>query len=394
MVSDRVENMKPSATSTFAGRILELRTAGVDIASFNVGEPDFPTPEKIVRACEEALTDGRTKYTAIGGIPELRRAIARKLEKDNSIFAQPDQICVTVGAKQAVYNAVLALCNEGDEVIIPTPCWVSYVEMVKLAGGVPVLVPTGEGHHLDLPKIAGACSGKTKLIILNSPNNPTGAVYTGEELASLARLALEHNFYVISDEVYEKLLYGEARHISIASLSPEIADKTVTVNGFSKAYSMTGWRLGYAAGPKEIIRAMISLQGHETANATAFVQYAAVTALQECGEEVEAMRQAFEQRRDAMLRLLLAMPGITCEKPDGAFYLLPDVSAYFGKSGGGRVISTSGDLCEYLLDEAHVAVVAGAAFEAPNCLRIAYAASMETITEGMARMERALGKLH
>ena len=389
MLSTRIQNIKPSATGVMAGHVTELKAAGVSLACFNIGEPDFPTPKKIVRACNEALAEGKTKYTPIGGILPLQEAICEKLNADNSLCYSPEQICITTGAKQAVYAAVQTLCDPGDEVIILTPCWVSYEEMVKLAGATPILIPTTDTFHPDPERIAAAVTGRTRMLILNSPNNPTGAVYSEEELSAIAELAEAHDFYMLSDEVYEKLVYDGAVHRSIASVSREAYARTITVNGFSKAYAMTGWRLGYAAGPSDVIRGIVSLQGHVTANATSFVQWAAITALKECSAEVETMRMEFARRREEMIRLMEQIPGLSCPKPEGAFYLMPDVSAYFGKQNGTSVIRSAGDLCEYLLDEARIAVVTGEAFEAPNCIRISYSASMEEIRSGMARAAQA-----
>lgn len=393
MVSQRILDMTPSATSTLGGKIAEMKAAGINIAAFNLGEPDFPTPEKITKACMQAAMEGQTKYIAIGGILPLRQAISEKLEKDNNVRYDPSQICVSTGAKQAVFNAVMALVNPGDEVIIPTPCWVSYVEMVKLDKGIPVLVSTLADFQLDLRSIEAAVTNHTRAIIINTPNNPTGASYPEQDLRALAELAVRKDFYVISDEVYEKLIYGNTRHVSIASLSSEIYDRTVTINGFSKAYSMTGWRLGYSAAPMEIAKGIVSLQGHITTNSTTFVQYAGITALKECDEEIEKMRQEFLRRRDYMLDRLLKIEGITCPTPGGAFYLMPDVSAYFGKRFKDRIIENSVDFCNYMLEEAQVAIVPGSAFEMPNAVRFAYSVSIETIEQGMNRFEAAINNL-
>lgn len=393
MVSDRISNMTPSATSTLGGKISEMKAAGMNIAAFNLGEPDFPTPEKIAKACTKAMEEGKTKYIAIGGILQLRKAIVEKFRKDNGLEYTTSQICVSTGAKQAVFNGIMATCNPGDEVIIPTPCWVSYVEMVKLAGAVPVLVPTDDKFHLIIDEIRNAVTDKTKLIIINTPNNPTGAVYSEESLKELADLVVEKNLYIIADEVYEKLVYNEVKHISIASLSKEIYDRTIVVNGFSKAYSMTGWRVGYAAGPEDIIKGMTSLQGHVTTSSTTFIQWACITALEECADEIEEMRQEFLRRRDYMYERLNKIPGMQCPKPEGAFYLMPDVTYYFGKKYDKWTINNAGDLCNYLLEEAKVAIVPGNAFEAPKTVRFAYSVSVETIAEGMDRMEEALRKL-
>ena len=393
MVSDRIKNMTPSATSTLGGKIAEMKTAGIDIAAFNLGEPDFPTPDKVVKACTKAMEEGKTKYIAIGGILQLREAITRKLKKDNNLSYTANQICVSTGAKQAVFNAVMAVCNPGDEIIIPTPCWVSYVEMAKLAGAVPVLVPTDDKFHLIIEEIEKATTDKTKAIIINTPNNPTGAVYSEESLKELAALAIKNDFYVIADEVYEKLVYNDVKHVSIASLSEEMYKKTIVINGLSKSYSMTGWRVGYAAGPEDIIKGMTSLQGHVTTSSTTFIQWASIDALEKCEEEVENMRKEFLKRRDFMYERLNKIPGMQCPKPEGAFYLMPDVTYYFGKSYKDWKIESAADLCNYLLEEARVAVVPGNAFEAPKTIRFAYSVSIETIAAGMDRMEEALKKL-
>lgn len=393
MLSQRILGSKPSATSTLGGKIAEMKSAGINVAAFNLGEPDFPTPDKITQACVNAVQAGHTKYAAINGILPLREAISEKLAKDNHVQYDPTEICVSTGAKQAVYNAIMALVDPGDEVIIPTPCWVSYVEMVKLAQGVPVLVPTFADFQLDLSAIKVSVTNRTKAIIINTPNNPTGASYPEQALRTLAELAVEHDFYVISDEVYEKLIYGDAKHVSIASLSPAIRKRTVTINGFSKAYSMTGWRLGYSAAPTEISRGITALQGHTTTNSTTFVQYAGITALKECDADIAHMRQEFRRRRDYMLQRLTAIEGITCPTPSGAFYLMPNISAFLGKKQENRSIRNSVDFCDYMLEEARVAIVPGSAFEMPNAVRFAYSASMETISQGMDRFEAALKKL-
>lgn len=393
MVSERIKNMTPSATSTLGGKIAEMKTAGIDIAAFNLGEPDFPTPDKVVKACTKAMEEGKTKYIAIGGILQLREAITRKLKKDNNLSYTANQICVSTGAKQAVFNAVMAVCNPGDEIIIPTPCWVSYVEMAKLAGAVPVLVPTDDKFHLITEEIEKAITNKTKAIIINTPNNPTGAVYSEESLKELAALAIKNDFYVIADEVYEKLVYNDVKHVSIASLSEEMYKRTIVINGLSKSYSMTGWRVGYAAGPEDIIKGMTSLQGHVTTSSTTFIQWASIDALEKCEEEVENMRKEFLKRRDFMYERLNKISGMQCPKPEGAFYLMPDVTYYFGKSYKDWKIESAADLCNYLLEEARVAVVPGNAFEAPKTIRFAYSVSIETIAAGMDRMEEALKKL-
>ena len=393
MVSKRIAQMTPSATNMLTGRVSDMKNAGIDVISFNVGEPDFPTPRPVVDSCCGALNAGRTKYEAVGGIQALRESICKKLKEDNGLHYEPGQICVSTGAKQALYQAVLTLCDVGDEVIVPKPCWVSYVEMIKLADGVPVLVETNDDFSLNVAKMEEAITEKTKAILINSPNNPTGAVYGRETLEALGDLALRHDLYIISDEVYEKLIYGGLEHISIASLSPELLARTVVINGFSKAYAMTGWRIGYSASAAPLAKAMTGLQSHITSNSTSFVQYAAVDALRECGQSVTDMRAVFEERRDHMLRRLNAIEGISCLRPDGAFYLMPKVGYYIGKRAGDKTIESSADLCEYLLEEAHVAVVPGEAFYLPETIRFSYSTSLEQIEKGMDRIERALKQL-
>ena len=389
MLSKRIANITPSATHAMTARIAEKRAAGESIITFSIGEPDFPTPRPIVEACEQALREGKTKYTATNGIAALREAVCEKLRRDNGLSYTPAQICISSGAKQALSNAVYALCDEGDEVLIPTPCYVSYVEIVKLAGGVP----TNDDFSLNAENFRRAITARTKLILLNSPNNPTGAVYSRASLEELGKIAEENDLYVISDEVYEKLVYDGAEHVSIASVSDAMYERTVVVNGFSKAYAMTGWRLGYTASSLEVSRACNAFQGHMTSCSVSFVQAAALKAFTDCSDAVEEMRQAFEERRDYMHARLNAMPGIRCQKPQGAFYLMPEVKAYLGRSDGERKIETAEDLCNYLLDEAGVAAVFGEAFCLPGTIRFAYANSMENIRLGMDRMEAALARL-
>ena len=397
MVSDRIKNLTPSATVELTSKVADMRAAGIDVIAYNVGEPDFNTPDNIIKACEKAMEEGKTKYTPASGIIPLRKAICKKLEKDNNVHYEMNQICVSTGAKQALNNAVLAICNPGDEIIVPTPCWVSYVEIIKLAEGKPVLVPTSEqeGFQLNVDAIAKAITPKTRAILINTPNNPTGALYTEESLRALGKLAVEHDLYIISDEVYEKLIYGDRKHICPASLGEDVKEHTIVVNGFSKAYAMTGWRVGYTAAPADIAKGISSLQGHTTSNATSFVQWACLEALEERTDPaVETMRQEFNRRRDYLIQRLRAIPDVFCADADGAFYLMPNVSKYYGrKAEDGRVINNSSDFCNYILDEAKVAIVPGSAFEAPDNVRISYSNSMENIQKGIDRIEAAMAKL-
>lgn len=395
MISSRIKRMTPSATIELEGTVADLKSQGVNIIEMNAGEPDFRTPDNIRNACEKALADGQTKYVSVAGILPLRKAICEKLKRDNDVSYSTSEVIVCTGAKQALYNAILTICEPGDEVIIPKPCWVSYVEMVKLVDAVPVLVDTNNNDFsLNLDTIEKAISPRTKAVIINTPNNPTGAVYSRESLMTLGKLAAKYNFYVISDEVYEKLIYGNKQHVSPASLSDDIRQHTLLVNGFSKAYAMTGWRLGYCAGPQDVIRGMASLQGHTTSNSTTFVQWAGVEALNGPQDSVTYMRNQFDERRRYLLHRLRMMPGIKCPNADGAFYLLPDVSCYYGKKGSdGTIIRDSFDFCKYMLNCAHVAIVPGAAFESPCTVRIAYSNSKENIQEGMDNFEKMLSVL-
>lgn len=375
------------------GKVAALRAEGVEIIGFNAGEPDFPTPRKVVDACKKALEEGKTKYTPFNGLGLAKEAVCCKLKKDNGLDYEPSQIVISTGAKQALTNAIFAICDEGDEVIIPTPCYVSYVEVIKLTGANATLVESNEDFSLNTERIAAAVTPKTKAILINTPNNPTGAVYTEAELKALGEVAEKNGLYVIADEVYEKLVYGEAKHVSIAALSPWLYEHTVTVNGLSKACSMTGWRFGYTATNKEMAKAISSLQAHMTSCSTSFVQYAAITGLEECEEEIAEMVEAFRERRDYLHARLTAMPGISCTLADGAFYLMPHIEAYLGKSFEGKTIENAFDFAEFLLEEAHIAVVAGDAFEMPGTVRLAYSTSMEIIQKGMDAMEEALKKL-
>ncbi len=395
MITKRLKRMNPSATVELTAKVAKLRSEGKDVIGFNVGEPDFNTPKNICDAGKKAIDAGFTKYTAAAGIIELRKEICKKFEIDNNLKYSENQISVSTGAKQALINAVLALCEEGDEVIIPTPCWVSYIEMVKLAESTPILVSTSQENDfmLDIEAIKKKITSKTKAILLNTPNNPTGAVYTINQLKELGKLAVENDFYILSDEIYEKLIYDGLKHISIASISEEIKEKTVIINGFSKAYAMTGWRLGYAAGSEKIIKAMNSLQGHTTSNANSISQKAGIEALSGDQKTVDNMVKEFDKRRIYLTKRLNKMKGISCGVPKGAFYVMPDVKDLYDKEFKGKLIKDSKGLANFLLDEANIAVVPGVAFEAPNNIRISYSNSIENIEKGMDNMEKALNLL-
>jgi len=392
MLSKRVRNMKPSATLVLTGKVAELKKSGVNIISFNVGEPDFGTPENICNAGVKAINENFTKYTGVSGIIELRDAICQKLKNDNNVEYKPNEISVGTGAKQPLANAVLTICDTKDEVILPTPCWVSYEEMVRLADANPVFVPTkeSEGFALDLDAIEKAITKNTKAILINTPNNPTGAVYSEESLRKLADMALKHNFYIISDEVYEKLIYDGEKHFCVASISKEVKDICIIINGFSKAYAMTGWRMGYAAANKEIIDGINAIQGHMTSAPNSITQKACLEALLGSQESLETMRVEFDKRRLYLLDRLNSIENITCVNAKGAFYLMPNISKFFGKSFEGKIMNDSLDIANFLLEKAHIAVVPGAAFESKDNIRISYSNSMENIKEGIDRMEEAL----
>lgn len=395
MLADRVNLIALSPTLRISARAGQMRAEGIDVVDFSAGEPDFPTPEPIKRAAKAAIDANFTKYVANDGIPDLKAAIAQKLEKDNGLKYDLNEIIVSTGAKHSLLNIALSLFGPGDDVLIPSPCWVSYPDQVRMAGGNPVLIQTREsnGFRLQAGDLAQAITPNTKALLLNYPCNPTGAVYSKEDLQAIADICVREQITVIADEIYEKLIYDGTRFTSIASLGDKIKKLAVVVNGFSKAYSMTGWRLGYAAGPRELIAACSKIQSHSTSNATSFVQKAAVEALRSCASDVERMRAEFERRRNFVVYKLNAMPGVSCIKPQGAFYALPNVRPYLGKEFGGAPIRNTYGLAYYLLKEAHVAVVPGEAFEAPEHLRLSFATSMDRLEEGMRRMERALLKL-
>lgn len=377
----RVSQVTPSITLAIAAKAKSMKAEGIDVCSFSAGEPDFDTPAHIKAAAAKALDEAKTKYGPAAGEPGLREAIAQKLQKDNGLNYQSENVLVTNGGKHSLYNLIVALVDPGDEVIIPAPYWLSYPEMVTLAGGKSVIVHTdaSTGYKITPEQLKKAITPKTKLFVLNSPSNPTGMVYTPEEIKALAQVIIDADILVVSDEIYEKILYDGAEHISIGSLGAEIFARTLISNGFAKGYSMTGWRLGYLAGPIEIIKAASTIQGHSTSNVCTFAQYGAIAALQSSQECVEEMRQAFAKRRQVMFKRLNSIPGLSCPKPDGAFYLFPDIS----KTG-----LKSLEFCNLLLAEQQVAVIPGVAFGADNNIRLSYATDMATIEKGMDRLEK------
>lgn len=387
-LSKLVQGLKPSATILLAGRVREMKARGEDVVSFTIGEPDFDTPEYIKKEAVRAMEEGFTKYTPASGIMELREAISGKLEKDNSCAYSPDEIIATSGGKHALSLIFQAVCDAGDEVVIPAPYWVSYVEQVRIAGGKPVIIDTDEKTNFKITpgKFQEAVTGRTKLLVLNSPSNPTGMVYSGEELKAIAETALKNGVMVISDEVYETIIYDELEHVSIASLSEESRKNTIIVNSFSKTYSMPGWRVGYAAGDADIIKSMIKLQSQTTSHPDSIAQRAAVGALKGPQDEVRGMRDAFEKRRGLIVELAGRIEGVECLNPEGAFYIFPNISKLYGKTVDGREVKNSTSFAEILLEKAKTAVVPGVEFGADENIRISYAASEETIREGMKRI--------
>lgn len=393
-VSQRIKNLAQSATLAMSQKSQELRASGVDVINLSVGEPDFNTPEHIKDAAKRAIDENFTFYSPVPGYMSLRNAIACKLKEENGLDYAPEQIVVSGGAKQSLCNAVLTLVNPGDEVIIPTPAWVSYVEMVKLAEGKNVLVHAGieQDFKITPAQLEEAITDRTRLMIICSPSNPTGSVYTREELQAIVDVLSRHpQVMVIADEIYEHINFTGS-FTSLASF-PEIADRVVIVNGVSKAYAMTGWRIGFIAAPMWVAKACTKLQGQYTSGASSIAQKAAEAAYAGPQECVEEMRQAFQRRRDLVVSLAGKIPGIKINVPDGAFYLLPEVSSYFGKSYGDRKINDAGDLAMYLLEEGHVATVDGAAFCAPGYIRLSYATSDDNIREAVRRIAEALAKL-
>ncbi|RDV83980.1 pyridoxal phosphate-dependent aminotransferase [Ammonifex thiophilus] len=391
-LAERAQKLSPSPTLSVDTKAKELLRQGEKVINFGAGEPDFDTPEHIKEAAKRALDQGFTKYTPVAGILPLREAICEKLYRDNQLEYSPDEIVVSCGAKHSLYNALQVLLNPGDEVIIPVPYWTSYPEQVKLAGGVPVFVPTTPENDFKLrpEDLRAAVTPRTRLLILNSPANPTGSVYRREELIGLAEVALEADLWILSDEIYEKLIYDGMEHVSIAALDPEVKKRTVVVNGVSKAYAMTGWRIGYAAAPRPVAQAMINLQSHSTSNPASVAQAAALAALKGPQEPVESMRQAFQKRRDFIWQHLNSLPGVRCPKPLGAFYVFPEVSGLLGRRLKGREIASASDLALFLLEEIKVATVAGAAFGDDHYLRFSYALRLEDIEEGMQRFKELL----
>ncbi len=394
-LASRIRQIPPSATLALNAKANQLKAQGIDIVNFGVGEPDFDTPANIREAGIRAINDGFTRYTPVGGIPDLKEAIIDKFQGDYGLTYKPAEILVSCGGKHGLYNLFQIMFEPGDEVIIPAPFWVSYVPMAMLAEAVPVVVPTQEanGFKLTAAELKARLTPKTKALVLNSPSNPTGGVYTKKELEALGQVLLEHGLYVISDDIYDKILFDGAKFVNIAMLDPELKARTFILNGVSKTYAMTGWRIGYLAGPAAGIAAATNLQSQSTSNPTSIAQKAAVEALRGPQDAVAKMVAEFAWRRDDILKRTLEIPGVTCTKPGGAFYLFPNFSAYFGKLKPAPGQSNSQALADYLLTEARLAAVPGNEFGEDNCLRFSYATSRERIATGLSRIKEALEKL-
>ncbi len=394
-IANRAKAIKPSPTLSVSTKATELKNKGIDVINFGVGEPDFDTPDYIKQAGKQAIDDNYTRYTSAAGFPDLREAICKKLKDENHLDYKPSEILVTPGAKTAIMEILMTVCDPRDEVLIPAPFWVSYVSQIELVDAFPIILPTSRttGFKITPQQLEDAILSHStpKAVIINSPNNPTGIVYNKEELAKLAEVCLKHNIVIISDEIYEKLIYDGEEHVSIASLSDEIKENTVVINGVSKAYAMTGWRLGYAAANEDIIKRAGRIQGHLTSCVNSIAQRAALAAMKFDDGSMEEMRKEFEKRRNYLVDRLSSMKNITCAKPKGAFYAMPNVSYYLFNNKKG--ITNSIELCEYLIDKFHVALVPGAAFGADRYVRFSYANSMDNIKEGLDRFEAGLTSL-
>ena len=394
-LSKKANSISPSITLEITGKANELKAQGVNVMSFAAGEPDFNTPKNIIEAAIKAMDDGYTKYTKTSGIVELRKAICKKLHQENNLNYSEEQIVVSTGAKQCLANTFLAILNKGDEVILQNPCWVSYTELIKLADGVPVIVNCDEndGYKLSAKNIEKAVTSKTKAILLNSPHNPTGIVYNKNELEEIAQIAKKYNLIIISDEIYEKLIYDGEEHVSIASLSEDAYERTIVINGLSKTYAMTGWRVGYTASSAKLAKIMSSVQSHMTSNVCSISQYAALEALTGPQDSINMMKNAFEERRNFMMKKLEEIDEVSFIKPQGAFYIMVNITYFIGKSINGVKINNSIEFAKMLLEEEKVAVIPGAAFGLENFIRLSCATSMEVIEEGLDRIKSFLGKL-
>lgn len=387
-VSKRAQAVPPSATIAVDSRAKQMKAQGIDVIGFGAGEPDFDTPDFIKESAIKALKAGKVRYTPAEGTLELRTAVAEKLKRDNNLTYTPEQVIVNIGAKHSIYAAMQAVIDPGDEVIMPAPFWVTYPETIKLAEGTMKVVQTDPKNEFKMTakQLKAALTKKTAMLVLNSPNNPGGFTYTPDELAALAGVLEGTEVVVLSDEIYEKLIYGDTQFISFAALSPDAYNRTLTVNGLSKTFAMTGWRLGYTAGPANVIKAMARLQSHMTQNPVTFTQDAAITALKDTSDTVEKMRLEFEKRGKIIAEMLNAIPGVVCPKPTGAFYAFPDVSKHFGRTIGDTKIAGSMEFAQALLEQAKVAVVPGAPFGTPNNIRLSFACSIQNIEKGVKRI--------
>ena len=395
IISKSVTGISPSATEETSFMANKLKRQGIDIISFAQGEPDFDTPENIKKAAIEAINEGFTKYTDVPGIPELRKAVSDKFKRENKVEYEPSQILICNGGKQALYEIFRTICEEGDQVLIPTPCYVSYAEQIKLAGAEPFFFKTKEENNFRpiFEEVKANLTPRVKAFIINSPNNPTGAIFEKEQLKQIAKLLVERGVYMVTDEVYEHLVYDGRNHISVASLGKKEKEMSITVNSMSKTYAMTGWRVGYAAGPQEIIKAMSNLQGHASGNINSIAQKATIEALNGTQEPVKNMVKEYEKRREYMVKRLNEIEGIRCQYPDGAFYTFPNVASLYGKKYNGNIIGNDVDVAKFFLEKAHVAVVPGVAFNYPGYVRFVFAKSIEEIKKGLDRVEKAIKEL-
>lgn len=388
-VSDKISNIAPSITLAIDAKLKQMLADGIKVYGFGVGEPDFDTPRYIRDAAIEAVEKGMTRYTAAQGTMELRKAICEKMKRDHGLVYSPNQVIASSGAKHSLSNTFAAILNSGDEVIVPVPYWVSYTEIIKLNDGVPVLVPTKKENSFKMTKeeLLAAITPKTKAILINSPSNPTGVVYNEEELRDIAEVAVANNLFVVSDEIYEQLTYDGKKHVSIASLGEEIKELTIVINGMSKAYAMTGWRLGYACGNEKLVKAMASVQSHAVSHPSSITQYASAVALNGPQEDVHKMVEQFDKRRVFMYERLSKIEGLKCLMPEGAFYVYVDISTYMNKKLCGQLIKSSLDFAQIMLEKGHVAVIPGAAFGTDQFIRFSYATSLENIEKGLDALE-------
>ena len=395
-LSRKAQAIEPSLTLAITAKAKEMKEKGIDVISFSAGEPDFNTPKNIINAAIKAMEDGNTKYTSVNGILQLREAICKKFKDDNGLEYNPSQIVVSTGAKQSLANTFLAILNPGDEVIVSTPYWVSYPELIKLADGKPVFVEGDEKSNYKFTKenLEKAVTAKTKAIVLNTPNNPTGTIYNKEELEVIADFAKKYNIIIISDEMYEKLIYDNENHISIASLSKDAYERTIVINGLSKSYAMTGWRIGYCAASEKIAKLMISIQSHVTSNVCSITQYAALEALSGPQDEITKMINEFEKRRNYMINRIESIDNLSIVKPKGAFYIMINIENCLGKEINGKILNDSMEFCASLLENEKLAVIPGKAFGLNNYIRVSYATSMEAIKEGLNRIESLIKKLN